>query len=160
MSAHKLGPGIVFEDDWYAVQALDDDTFAIGEPGYYQQNWTYLLCGTERALLFDTGSFAGDITGVVARRHETPLTAFPSHMHFDHLGKVTKFDRVAIADLDILRACAQGDVLVPTEDLFLGAWEKRQAPRISVGDWLAPGTAIDLGGRTVEIVHTPGHSPD
>lgn len=142
------------------MQPIDADTLAIGEPQYYQQNWSYLIRGSERDLLFDTGSFMGDITAVVARHSKRALTALPSHMHFDHLGNVARFDRVAVADLAALRACAEGDMLTPTEDLFLGSYEDRTAPTFRVSEWLSTGTEIDLGDRSLEVLHTPGHSPD
>jgi hydroxyacylglutathione hydrolase len=31
---------------------------------------------------------------------------------------------------------------------------------VRVSNWLAPGAAIDLGGRRLDLVPTPGHSPD
>ena len=43
-------------DDYWAVQSIDASTAAIGEPRYYQQNYTYLIVGEQRALLFDAGS--------------------------------------------------------------------------------------------------------
>ena len=156
----KLAADITLEDDWYAVQPIDADTLAIGEPRYYQQNWSYLIRGGERDLLFDTGSFMGDITGVVARHSAQALTVLPSHMHFDHLGNVTRFDRVAVAELAELRACCDGDMLTPTEELFLGSYEDRTAPAFQVSEWLAIGSVIDLGGRRLDVLHTPGHSPD
>ncbi|MDH3665806.1 MAG: MBL fold metallo-hydrolase [Paracoccaceae bacterium] len=148
------------EDGYYQVEALDADTFAIGEPLYKQQNWSFLLIGTDRALLFDTGSYFGDITGVVGRRVQVPLTAMPSHMHYDHLGNVLRFGHVALPDLPVLRACAEGDWVEPTETLFLGVHENREAPRFQVNEWLEIGSRVDLGGRVVELIHTPGHTPD
>ncbi len=32
-------------DDYFAVEDLGDGTFAIGEPRYYQQNYSYLIVG-------------------------------------------------------------------------------------------------------------------
>lgn len=156
----NLAPGITFEDDWYAVQQIDERTFAIGEPLYQQQNWSYLIVGETGTLLFDTGSFCRDITGVVERRLCGPLTALPSHMHFDHLGNVTKFDRVAVADLPVLRNCVQHGLLTPTEELFLGSYEGNTAPSFEVSRWVAIGDVIDLGDRRYEVLHTPGHSVD
>ena len=156
----KIAPGIELEDDWYAVQEIDARTFAIGEPAYHQQNWSYLLIGEESSLLFDTGSFSRDITGVVGRRASGPLTVLPSHMHFDHLGNISRFDTVAVADLTILRDCVHDGVLTPTEELFLGAYENNEAPSFRVDRWLAPGEEIELGGRRAKVLHTPGHSPD
>ena len=32
-------------------------------------------------------------------------------------------------------------------------------PAVRITDWWKPGEKIDLGGRTVEVLHTPGHTP-
>lgn len=158
--AVKLADTIKLEDDWYAVQELDSRTFAIGEPLYHQQNWSYLLLGDERSLLFDTGSFCRDISGVVSRLTDTQPIVLPSHMHYDHLGNIHRFEDIAIADLPMLRDCVTGDVLTPTEPLFLGKSENNIAPSFEVKRWVTIGSEIDLGGRSVQILHTPGHSPD
>jgi len=156
----KLADGIRLEGDWYAVQRLDAWTFAIGEPLYHQQNWSYLLLGTERALLFDTGSFCRDISPVIARLAPDALTILPSHMHYDHLGNITRFGRIAVADLPLLRQCVSDGILTPTEDLFLGNSENNIAPGFRVDQWLPIGCEIDLGGRILSVLHTPGHSAD
>jgi hydroxyacylglutathione hydrolase len=36
-------------DDYYVVEDIDATTFAIGEPRYYQGNYSYLIIGAERA---------------------------------------------------------------------------------------------------------------
>ena len=33
-------------DDYFLVEQIDPDTFAIGEPRYYQGNYSYLITGT------------------------------------------------------------------------------------------------------------------
>ncbi len=156
--------GVALEDGWYAVRDLDADTFAIGEPLYEQRNWSYLIRGAERALLFDTGSYYGEIAPVVARRWSGPLVVLPSHMHYDHLGNVGRFDHVALPELPVLRACeargAPGGRVTPTDALFLGEDEGREPPEFAVAEWLAVGSEIDLGGRVLRLLHTPGHSPD
>ncbi len=151
---------MALEDAWYHVEALDGASFAIGEPLYEQQNWSYLLVGGDRSLLFDAGSYFGDITGVVARRAMGRLTVLPSHMHYDHLGNITRFAEVALPDLEVLRACEARGVVTPSETLFLGHHEGRSAPSFRVADWLPVGSEIDLGGRVLQLLHTPGHSPD
>jgi hydroxyacylglutathione hydrolase len=40
-------------DDYYVVEAVDATTIAICEPRYYQGNYSYMIIGTERAVLFD-----------------------------------------------------------------------------------------------------------
>lgn len=158
--AIQLAPDITFEDDWYAVQPVDTQTMAIGEPLYHQQNWSYLIEGTKRALLFDTGSFSRNITGVVERHAHGEVTALPSHMHFDHLGNIERFNNVAVADLAMLRSCVSGGVLTPIEEIFLGSWENTAAPSFTVNEWIAIDSYIDLGDRRLKVLHTPGHSED
>ena len=151
----KLASGLVLEDDWYAVQKIDERTFAFGEPLYQQQNWSYLFVGETGTLLFDTGSFCRDITGVVERRARGPLTALPSHMHFDHLGNVTKFDSIAVADLPMLRDCVNDGLLTPTEELFLGAFEGNTGPQLS-SQPLGRGRRCDQPWR--QAVRDPAHA--
>jgi hydroxyacylglutathione hydrolase len=73
-------------DDYFAVEDLGDGTFAIGEPRYYQQNYSYLIVGQTRAVFFDSGSGTRDISRVVANLTKLPITVIVSHLHFDHLG--------------------------------------------------------------------------
>ena len=39
------GPSVVWFDDYYTVQSIDERTFAIGETRYFQQNFNYLIVG-------------------------------------------------------------------------------------------------------------------
>ena len=83
-------------DDYWAVQPIDADTTAIGEPRYYQQNYAYLIMGERRALLFDAGSGTRDnITHIVAGLTQLPVTVMPSHLHFDHTGGIKPFTSIA-----------------------------------------------------------------
>ena len=36
------GPNVRWHDDYFTVEALAEGVFAIGEPRYYQQNFSYL----------------------------------------------------------------------------------------------------------------------
>jgi glyoxylase-like metal-dependent hydrolase (beta-lactamase superfamily II) len=96
----------------------------------------------------------------VARRAKGKLTVLPSHMHYDHLGNVTRYSPVLLPDIPCLRACTEGDRVTPPEWLFLGSHENRTAPTFEVTEWLALDGWIDLGGRRLQLLHTPGHSPD
>jgi glyoxylase-like metal-dependent hydrolase (beta-lactamase superfamily II) len=146
-------------DDYFVVESIDDVTFAIGEPRYYQGNYSYLLIGKARALLFDAGSGLRDITPVVRSLTSLPVTVLPSHLHFDHVGALGRFERTALPDDPTLRARVSDDHLTLTRYEFLGAMDRLQAPRFRVDDWWADGYRFDLGGRIVEILSTPGHTP-
>ncbi len=156
----KLAEGVMLEDNWFGVKALDDATVAIGEPAYHQRNWSYLVSDGEDSLLFDTGSGRRPIAPVVARHGHASVSVFPSHMHFDHLGNINEFGPAIVADLPMLRAIWTDGALTPPEEMFLGASEAVPAPTFEVGRWVAPGETVRVGSRKLEVMHTPGHSPD
>lgn len=160
ISSIKLAHGIALEDDWFGVKALDDATIAIGEPAYHQRNWSYLISDGDDSLLFDTGSGRRSLAPLVARHGRARVEAFPSHMHFDHLGNIHAFGPVMVADLPVLRAVETNGTLTPTDEMFLGASEGVPVPTFEVGRWVAPGEVISVGARSLQVVHTPGHSPD
>lgn len=155
-----LPEGLAWEDDWFAVGTVDADTLAIGEPAYHQKNWSYLITDGGESLLFDTGSGRRSIGPVVHRHADVSTRAFPSHMHFDHLGGVDAFGPVIVADLPMLRAMAPDNVLTPTEEAYLGQYETLSPPSFPVGHWAGIGDVLQVGLRRLHVLHTPGHSPD
>jgi glyoxylase-like metal-dependent hydrolase (beta-lactamase superfamily II) len=159
-AATDEGAGVRWVDDYFTVQALDPRTFAIGEPRYAQQNYNYLILGSERAVLFDAGPGIRDIRPVAASLTGLPITFVPSHFHYDHVGNRVTFERVAVVDLPELRARAEGGRLALGFEEHLGAAEGIEAPTLVVREWLAPGSRIALGGRDLLVLHTPGHTPE
>lgn len=147
-------------DDWYVIDEIAPGLFGIGEPKYYQINWNYLVVGDERALLFDTGPGVRDITAVVRGLTDKPVTALLSHLHFDHTGNFHRFADTALADLPILRACEWEGLFHAPQDMFPGALDNLSWTPMPIRQWWPIGHRIDLGGRTLEIVSTPGHSPE
>jgi glyoxylase-like metal-dependent hydrolase (beta-lactamase superfamily II) len=155
-----LRPGLAWQDDYYAIERLDESTWAIGEPRYAQQNLSYLIAGRERAVLFDAGPGLRELAPVVTGLTGLPVTFVPSHLHYDHVGGARGFERVALIDLPALREQAPDGVLRPRFAQHLGALEGIEARPIEVDEWWAPGSVVDLGGRALEVWHTPGHTPE
>lgn len=155
-----LSDGVRWFDDWFAIEEVAPGVIAIGEPRFHQINWNYLILGTKRALLFDTGPGVRDISKVVRALTTLPVTAMPSHMHFDHTGGLAKFRSIAVADLPILRDCEKGGWLYPTDALYVGSWEGMKWTPVRVNTWVSVGSLIDLGGRSLRLLYLPGHSPD
>jgi len=152
----KLWDGAEWHDDWFAVEKIDDGTFVIGEPRYWQVNLNYLIVGESRAILFDTGPGARDIAPVVRSLTSLPVTVVLSHLHFDHVGNCESFERFAVADLPILRERVKDGVLRSTFRQCLGPFR----PKFRVTEWVKPDETMDLGGRRLKVIHVPGHTPE
>jgi glyoxylase-like metal-dependent hydrolase (beta-lactamase superfamily II) len=157
---NMLADGLHWLDDWFAIAEVAPGITAIGEPRFHQFNWNYLIVGTHQALLFDTGPGVRDISKAVAKLTNLPVTAMPSHMHFDHTGGLHFFEDIAVADLPLLRAGEQAGLFSPPAHLFLGEEEGMTWTPLAVRRWWPVGHVIDLGHRSLEILQTPGHAPD
>ena len=156
----SLAEGVKWFDDWFAIETIVPGLHAIGEPNHHYRNWSYLIEGTQSALLFDSGTGFRNIAPVIDHLTKKPVTVLPSHLHFDHVGNLDKFPTIALADLPMLRALDQSGIIQEDPDLFLGAWENQTWPRFSASGWVEIGKTIDLGRRSLEVLHTPGHSTD
>ena len=146
-------------DDYFAVEDVGDNVIAIGEPRYYQQNYAYLILGEKRALLFDATSGTRDVAPLVAKLTQLPLTVMVSHLHFDHLGGITPFHHIAMIDLAVTRARVHDGLFTPGRYEFSGLADHRVRPSFPVAEWVKPGDKIDLGGRMLTVLSTPGHTP-
>ena len=141
---------------WFQVTALDSRTYEIAEPKYWQGNVEYLLLGTKRALLFDSGPGLYDLRALVESLTSLPVIVIPSHLHFDHVGNLHEFDDVRLLDTPALRAQTVNGVLREDPQQFL----LTHPIRFKVHGWVADGSWIDLGNRKVRVLATPGHTPD
>jgi hydroxyacylglutathione hydrolase len=146
-------------DDYFVVEDIDATTFAIGEPRYYQGNYSYLICGQDRAVLFDAGTGMRDIVPVVRALTKLPVTVIPSHLHFDHVGALGRFEHTALLDVPELRSRVHEGALVLQRYEFLGFADALPAPRIAADQWWPAGYVIDLGGRRLQLIAMPGHTP-
>lgn len=146
-------------DDYFVIETLDPGTFAIGEPRYYQGNYSYLILGSKRAVLFDAGSGLRDIVPVVRSLTTLPVTVIVSHLHFDHVGAVGRLDRTALIDDPSLRARVRDSRLKLRRYEFMGFADRLPNPTFRVDEWWRPDSTVDLGGRWLRVLATPGHTP-
>ena len=73
-------------NDWFTVDLIDENTYAISEYKHWEETHCYLLNGTKRSLLIDTGLGISDISKVVSELTDKPVTAVATHIHWDHIG--------------------------------------------------------------------------
>lgn len=149
-----LSPEEVWFDDWFTITAIDYQTFAIGEPRYWQRNYSYLILGKERAILFDTGPGVRDIKPAVQSLTKLPITVISSHPHYDHIGNNHRFSHIAWLDAPAIRSEVEGDLFQPS---FLRGFTTRRIPPFPISEWWQPNQQVALGERNLTIFHVPGH---
>ena len=81
-------------DDWFEVYEMAPGVWAIYEPFQWQEVISYLIEGTEAAVLFDTGNGIGKIKPIVDRLTDKPIRVLNSHSHFDHIGGNYEFGEI------------------------------------------------------------------
>jgi glyoxylase-like metal-dependent hydrolase (beta-lactamase superfamily II) len=157
-------------EPWFEVYKIEPGVFAIYEPHQAEEVISYLIVGTKQAVLFDTGMGIGDIHNLVSRMTSRPIVVLNSHTHNDHVGGNWQFPFIFGMDTAFTRANAKGSrddaqsELAP--DLICGDLPKTfNRASYATKPWkismaVHDGFKINLGGRTVEIIATPGHTPD
>jgi glyoxylase-like metal-dependent hydrolase (beta-lactamase superfamily II) len=159
------------DQDWFEVYRIADGVFAIYEPGQFEEVISFLVTGEDRALLFDTGLGIGDMKRVVEQLTDLDVVVLNSHTHYDHIGGNHQFDTIYGRDTEYTRGRAAGSppeavaefldegwVWKPLPEGFVAA-EFRSRP-FTITRIVDEGDVIDLGGRRLEILSTPGHAPD
>jgi glyoxylase-like metal-dependent hydrolase (beta-lactamase superfamily II) len=156
---------------WFSTDRLDADTYALSEYGHCEQTHQYLFIGDDRAALVDSGLGVADIHAVVSRLTDRPITVLTTHAHWDHVGGHSSFAEIAVhaADAGWLEHGLPVPLPVIREN-FRKEHLTRQLPEGFDADRYVPftgrpsrilrdGDTIDLGGRVLMVLHTPGHSP-
>jgi glyoxylase-like metal-dependent hydrolase (beta-lactamase superfamily II) len=157
-------------DPWFEVYKPVPGVFAIYEPHQAEEVISYLIVGEKRALLFDTGMGISDIKKVISELTGLPIIVLNSHTHDDHVGGNWEFADVYGMDTDFTRKNAMGSQedaqAEVTPDQICGALpagfdRKTYATRPwKITAVILDGDRLDLGGRKLEVVATPGHTPD
>ena len=73
-------------DKWFTVDRIDEDTYIISEYRHWEETHCYLLNGSGRSLLIDTGLGICNIYDEVVKLADQPVTAVATHIHWDHIG--------------------------------------------------------------------------
>jgi glyoxylase-like metal-dependent hydrolase (beta-lactamase superfamily II) len=156
---------------WYAVRRAEPDIAIIEEPLHFEHVKSYLIEGDDRALLLDTGTGAGDMGALVAELTAKPVVVVLSHAHWDHVGGNRHFDEIWIHEAEagaptivdgvpnarLRRAFAPELLTGPLPDGF--DVETAAFPPTRLTGTFRDGHRFDLGGRVLEIIEGPGHSP-
>ena len=152
------------KEDWFDVDKVFDNTWAIEESKSSQHNVSYLIAGSSRAIMFDTGSGENSgqdntkITYKILEITDLPVTLLLSHFHFDHNQNLHEFESIAFPEISFLKDRVGDDQIYSfsNEELFVGS----RPTSVDINEWFPLETEIDLGSRKIEIINLPGHTDE
>jgi hydroxyacylglutathione hydrolase len=136
----------------FLLHAYNRDLFILRQAGrtHFEKPFLYLLFGSERALLVDTGAPGVDVAGEARAAVDRwafsrnigprPLVVAHTHAHSDHVAGDTQFVGVP------------GATVVGTSAEAVSAF-------FGIRTWPDGMGSFDLGERTLDIIPIPGHEP-
>jgi hydroxyacylglutathione hydrolase len=151
---------------FFSTALVTKGTWAINGPA---NDLMYLVTGSKRALLVDTGMGIGDLAGEIRKLSDLPLMVVNTHGHPDHAGGNSNFDEVwtPVKDEAIrLRMCTEeyrrGDIraVLGEDNPLIARLEKAMVHSRNVHyQPICCGQIFDLGDRKLEVIEVPGHTP-
>src|SRR5438034_11390262 len=133
------------------VHAYESQTFILRQSpcSNFEANFVYLLIGSDRALLIDTGAVADPKEMPLAKTilellpdkdgKKIPLLVAHTHRHLDHRAGDPQFASLSFVEI------------VPIDLEGVRAF-------FGFTNWPNGIAHLDLGGRTVDVIPTPGHN--
>ena len=132
---------VVYEGEDVTFRQIDAHTWE-GNGKMMANETLYIVEGEERALLIDAGTNIKDLDKIVAGITSKPVTLVATHVHPDHTGaSVNYFKEIYINAADMVNVKE-----------MMGDYKGEIK-------YLTDGEVIDIGGRQIEVIFTPGHTP-
>ena len=153
---------------WFSVEQVASGVLRINDHGIDN---IYLVQGRDSALLIDDGVGAADLNRFVHLLTKLPVIVVNTHSHPDHTGSNHQFAtvRAYVDEVPMVRffgtkamrttmakaMSGQGPTLKLPDSVLFHETDTTFTPAIvPFGDK----HIFDLGGRTIEVIHVPGHT--
>jgi glyoxylase-like metal-dependent hydrolase (beta-lactamase superfamily II) len=112
--------------------------------------------GQDRVLIVDPGEEAERILAAAEQLGTGVEAILLTHCHFDHIGAVAPVAKATGASV----YCPQLEVPVLADIMSFVPWpEFGPFESYEADETLSGGETLELAGLTLDVIHTPGHSP-
>ena len=155
--------------DWFTIEVIDSNTYAISEYKHWEETHSYLLIGEKSALLIDTGLGVDNIKEVVERLTSLPILVVTTHIHWDHIGGHSLFNNIAVYEteknwladkfpipLEVVKKNLMREPCDFPKEFNIEQYRIFQGQPTQL---LHDCEILDLGNRQIKVIHTAGHSP-
>jgi glyoxylase-like metal-dependent hydrolase (beta-lactamase superfamily II) len=127
--------GQVFQNSELTITRLENNMWVFETS---DKTTMYLVEGTNKAMLIDTGTRINKLDSIVGLITKKPLIVVITHAHSDHAGNIRFFKEIWMhpADTVLLNRSYNGKI-----------------------NFVKDGDIFDLGGTKIEVSHMPAHTP-
>ncbi len=125
----------VFQNDELTITKLEPNMWVLETS---DKTTMYIVEGTQKALLIDTGTRTAKLDSIIALITKKPLQVVITHAHGDHAGNIGFFKEISMH---------------PADTILLSKRYKGKIIFVNDGD------VFDLGETKIEVSHMPGHTP-
>lgn len=115
------------------IKKIDENIYAIDQ----EMVRSFVVIGEKQAMVIDAGVERVDFLSYIRQITKLPVILCLSHSDMDHIANIDQFDEVYIHEDEV-------------------PYLKNHNIKLNT---LLEGDVFDLGGRKLEVVHTPGHTP-
>jgi hydroxyacylglutathione hydrolase len=131
----------VFKNEDVVFHQIDEHTW-VGSGHLVYNESLYLVEGDNKAVLIDAGTKIKDLDKIVTSITKKPIMLVATHVHGDHTGSAVNY----------------------FPEIYINPEDKEAVPRVmpkykGTVKYLKDGEIIDLGGRKLEVIFTPAHTP-
>ena len=172
---------------WFSRRSVGDGITWLTEPHAHPllRCNIWHLRGRDRDLLVDTGLGIASLRDEIADLRGRPLVAVVTHVHYDHAGSLHEFEdrrihrleQAQMADYREVQWLRRDEFPEPVRDLLAGLGypleddlliDALPGPDFDPAEYaiqsasacaLDEGDVVDLGDRSFEVLHLPGHTP-
>jgi hydroxyacylglutathione hydrolase len=128
------------------LDAFDDNP-------YGTNCWLLAAEDGEEAVVVDPGFEPARVHAMLRAAGKRPVAVLATHAHVDHVGTAGTF----AGDLPLY--IHEADAMAFTDPPAWGAGSEQRLDRVADMRTVAEGDVLKLAGFSIEVIHTPGHTP-
>ncbi len=160
-------------NEWFKIREIMPDVYLIEENERLLEVKMYLVVGSTKCLLIDTGFGVGDLKGLIRQITDLPIIVVNTHGHPDHVHGNAQFSTIYISseDLCLVKNCFTREYRFLEYQQFINSHqvEDFNLKNFSSEAWInatlneivtiKEGDLFDLGNKTIEVIAMSGHTP-
>lgn len=155
------------EKNWFTITKINKHIYALAEFFHWEQVVSYLIVDKSKAFLIDTGMGYSSIKKEIEKICYLPISVLLTHSHWDHIGSINEFETIFIFnstfEINNLKTGFSSQIISELNEikLFCNGFKPKKFKVKGKKNFitLVDGQIIKSDTFTIQVIHTPGHTP-